>query len=59
MKRMVIMGQLEELCEWVDEDGEMPYWRLGEGFEELRRIREWRKEKVKSVWGVIWDWIVL
>ena len=36
MESSLIMFQLEELVEWVDEDGERPYWSLGEcrGIEE-------------------------
>jgi hypothetical protein len=55
----LIMGQLEELVEWVNEDGERPYWGLGESVEGLRRIREWRKAKARSLWAAIWDWIIL
>jgi hypothetical protein len=59
MEGRMIMFQLEELVEWVDEDGERPYWRLGDCVEELRRIRERRKAMVRSIWAAIWDWIVL
>lgn len=59
MGTRMIMVQLEELVEWVDEDGEKPYWRLGDCVEELRRIRERRKTMVRSIWAAIWDWIVL
>jgi hypothetical protein len=59
MENRMVVVQLEELVEWVDEDGERPYWRLGDCVEELRRIREWRKAMVRSVWAAIWDWIVL
>jgi hypothetical protein len=59
MEGRMIMFQLEELVEWVDEDGERPYWRLGDCVKELRRIREWRKAMVRSIWAAIWDWIVL
>ena len=59
MEFRLIMFQLEELVEWVDEDGERPYWGLGECVEELRRIREWRKAMGRRIWAKIWDWIVL
>lgn len=59
MESRSIIFQLEELVEWVDEDGERPYWRLGECVEELRRIMEWRKTMMKSIWAKIWDWIAL
>jgi hypothetical protein len=55
MEGRMIIFQLEELVEWVDEDGERPYWRLGNCVEDLRRIREWRKAMVRSIWAAIWD----
>jgi len=58
MDQTVEYVQLEELVGWISEDGERPFWALGECFEELRRVREWRRAKGRRWWGIIWDWIV-
>jgi hypothetical protein len=57
--RSVMLAQLEELSGWTSELRERPFWRVEEGCEGLRRIRDWKSVKAKGVMGAIWDWMVL
>lgn len=57
--RPVMLIQLEELVGWTSENWERPFWRVGEGVEGLRRIRDWKSVKAKGVMGAIRDWVVL
>ena len=58
-KRPVMLIQLDELVGWTSGNWERPFWRVGEGVEGLRRIRDWKSVKAKGVMGAIRDWVVL
>jgi hypothetical protein len=58
-ERILMMGQLDELGAWVDEEGGRPYWRCREVCEDFKRIRDWKSTRVKGWVEGVWDWLVL